>query len=468
MTGPARSDLSTAVASCAGNPLLLSYLAADLAAGQTLPDRAGGTSGSWASRLLLSRFVGVGASAEAYLRAASVLGGRFRPEVAADVAELTAAEAARALDALVGAGLVADGGEGRATFSHQLVRLAVYDQTAPLRAHLHEAAFRVLLARRAPAAEAAEHAVIARMADPEALQVMIRAGREALERGAPGTARYHLGAVVDLAGDEAPAEVLLYLAQAHRATGDNQKAADVCQQLLRRADLPGSLYLIALCELAQAEFRAGRVEEASARIEQAVRLAEHEPPELAAVVLVDQAHLSVLRLGPKAALPLAGQARLVAAKVGGQVQALADAVWAQCAYLSGDPAGLEVARSAARAAPGRIPEVTQWSDPRVLYAELASWSERFEEAERLLTAIIAEAEEQRYPMNLFEGQALLTAVLRRTGRLEEASAAADQLLESAELMPFSLPLAFSEKALCLLDLGRLEEADQCCQHANSV
>ena len=181
------------------------------------------------------------------------------------------------------------------------------------------------------------------------------------------------------------------MAQALRVTGNNEKAGDVCQQLLRRADLPGSLDLTALCELAQAEFRAGRVEEASSRIEQAVRLAEHQPPQLAAVVLLDQAHLSVLRLGPKAALPLAARARPVATEVGGQVQALADAVWAQCAYLSGDPTGLEVAGAAAKAAPGRVPEVTQWSDPRVLYAELAVWAERFDEAERLLTAIIAEA-----------------------------------------------------------------------------
>jgi DNA-binding CsgD family transcriptional regulator len=462
------SDLDTAVDSCAGNPLLLAHVAAELAAGQALPAPIGETGGSWASRLLLSRFVGVGASAEAYLRAASVLGWRFRPEVAADVAELGATEAARALEALIGAGLVGDGGEGWATFSHQLVRMAVYDQAAPLRAHLHQAAFRVLLEHRAPAAEAAEQAVLARMADPLALDVMIRAGHEALERGAPGTARHHLGAVIDLAGYDAPPEVLLDLAQALRATGDNEKAADICSQLLGRADQPASLHLAGLCELAQAEFRAGRVEEASATIERAVRLAEDEPPQLAAVVLLDQAHLSVLRLGPRAALPLATQARSVAAEVGGQVEALADAVWAQCAYLSGDPAGLDVARAAARSAPGRVSEVTQWSDPRVLYAELASWSERFDEAERLLTAIIAEAEEHRYPMNLFEGQALLVAVLRRTGRLEEADALADQLLESAELMPVSLPLAFAEKALSLLDLGRLDEAEKYCRESQAT
>ncbi len=461
-------DIEGAVSSCAGNPLLLGHVANELAAGQALPEHFGGPSGSWASRLLLSRFAGVGATAEAYLRAASVLGGRFRPEVAADVAGLPPAEAARALEALVGAGLVTDGGEGWATFSHQLVRVAVYDRAAPLRAHLHEVAFRVLLARRAPAAEAAEHAVLARLANPSALEVMARAGREALERGAPGTARHHLGAVADIAGEDAPAEVLLDLAEALRVIGDNQKAGDVCEQLLRRADLPGPLYLTALSELAQAEFRSGRVEEASARIERAVRLVEAEPPKVAVVILLDQAHLSVLRLGPRAALPLASRARSVAVQVGGQVQALADAVWAQCAYLSGDAAGLDVAEAAARQAPGRTPEVTQWSDPRVIYSELTLWSERFGEAERVLADVLSEAEERRYPMNLFEGQALLAAVLRRTGRLTEALDVSDQIMESAELMPFSLPLALSEKALCLLELGHIQEAGVCCERVKTM
>jgi DNA-binding CsgD family transcriptional regulator len=71
-------------------------------------------------------------------------------------------------------------------------------------------------------------------------------------------------------------------------------------------------------------------------------------------------------------------------------------------------------------------------------------------------------------MNLFEGQALLVAVLRRTGRLDEADAMADQLLDSAELMPFSMPLAYSEKALCLLDQGRLDEADEYCRRTQAM
>jgi AAA ATPase domain len=208
-------DIESAVAACAGNPLLLDHVASDLLVGRALP--TGGGSGSWAGRLLLSRFTGASGPSRAYLRAASVLGGRFRPEVAAEIAALEPAEAASALEALAGAGLVVDAGDGWARFSHQLVRMAVYDQAAPVRAHLHEAAFRALLARKAPPGEAAEHAVLARLVDPTALATMAEAGREALRRGAPGTARRHLQAAVALGGQTVPVEVLLDLAQALRA-----------------------------------------------------------------------------------------------------------------------------------------------------------------------------------------------------------------------------------------------------------
>jgi DNA-binding CsgD family transcriptional regulator len=454
-------EIEAAVAACGGNPLLLGHVAAELEAGRALPEHGKQASGSWASRLLLSRFAGVGPTAEAYLRAASVLGSRFRPEVAADVAGLAPTEAARALEALVGARLVVQAGDGWATFSHHLVRLAVYDQVAPQHAHLHEAAFRVLLARRAPAAQVAEHAMAARLVGKEAGEILAQAGREALRQGAPGTAIRHLQALVELRGDATPPELLLDLAQAQRAVGDNEKAATVCEELLRRWELPVRLQLAALMELAQAEFRAGYFEQATARMEQAVRMIGSDASELAATALLHQAHLTVLRLGPRTALPLADRARVVGGQVGGQTRVLADAVWSECAYLTGDPSGLEAGERAAREAKlvrAPTPEAIEWSDPRVLYAELATSAERFAEAEQILAETVSEAEQKRHPMNLFEGQYLLVEVLRRTGRLTEAAAVADQLMAAAELMPFALPLAVAEKTLALLDLGRLDEA----------
>ena len=459
-------DLDAVVASCAGNPLLLDHAAAELEAGQALPERGGQRSGSWASRLLLSRFTGVGRAGEAYLQAASVLGRRFRPDVAAEMANLTPVQAAAAQEALAGAGLVIDAGEGWSRFSHDLIRLAVYDQAAPARTHLHEAAFRSLLARKAPSGEAAEHATLARLADTRALATLAQAGKEALDQGAPGTARRHLQAAIDLGGPDNPPEVFLELAEALRTMGENDEAADICEALLDRGELAPATHLAALSELAQAEFRAGQVEQAAARIGETVRLVEGEAPELAAEVLVDHAHLSVLRLGPRTALPLARRARAVAAEVDGHIRILADAVWAECAYLSGDPSGLDVAEAAAKEARltlRQTPEVTQWSDPQVLYAELATWSERFVEAERLLLDIVGEAERRRYPMNLFEGQFYQVELLRRTGRLHEALAVSDTLLESAELMPFSLPMAVYQKALVLVELGQLDDADAWCR-----
>ena len=217
-------EIDAAVASCGGNPLLLAHVAAELEAGHTLPEHGGQAGGSWASRLLLSRFAGVGPAGEAYLRAASVLGWRFRPEVAGEVAGLSPADAAPAIEALTGAGLIVDDGQGWMTFSHHLVRMAVYDQATPQRTYMHETAFRVLRARNAPAAQVAEHAVAAQLASPAAVDALASAGREALRRGAPGTAKRHLQAVVDRCGDETPAEVLLDLAEALRSVGDNQGA----------------------------------------------------------------------------------------------------------------------------------------------------------------------------------------------------------------------------------------------------
>jgi DNA-binding CsgD family transcriptional regulator/Tfp pilus assembly protein PilF len=462
-------DIEAAVASCAGNPLLLDHVALELEAGQALPERGGRREGSWASRLLLSRFVGTGHTAETYLRAASVLGRRFRPEVAAEVAGLSVTEAVNAQEEVFRAGLVIDGGDGWAQFSHHLIALAVYDQAAPMRTHLHEAAFRVLLARRAPLAEAAEHAAMARMADPKALATLAEAGREALRQGAPGTARRHLEAALRLGGDDNPPEVALDLADALRALGDNAAARTVSERLLERAELPVVMRLAALSELTQAQFRLGEVERAAATIQEAVRQVDAATPEVAAVVLVDHAHLTLLRSGPAAALPLASWARAVAAPVGGPTRVMADAVWGECAYLSGDPSGLDVAEAAAKEARVKgIQTQDNWSRPEVFYAEVGGWAERFHQSEQILLEAIGDAELKRNPMTVFEAQFFLMEVLCRTGRLHEALALSRQLLESAELMTYSLPLAIAQKTLVLTELGQLDEASRCCQRLDEV
>jgi hypothetical protein len=81
------------------------------------------------------------------VRAAAVLGRRFRPEVAAQLAGLAAADAAAAQEAFATSGLGREEADGWAEFGHELIRQAIYELAAPVRAQLHETAFRVLAAR---------------------------------------------------------------------------------------------------------------------------------------------------------------------------------------------------------------------------------------------------------------------------------------------------------------------------------
>src|SRR5215469_2321872 len=71
------------VAACDGNPLLLELAGPNFVAGEQ--GQAGGLAGAEGTRrLLLARFSAADATAQRYLRAASVLGTRFRPTVAAE------------------------------------------------------------------------------------------------------------------------------------------------------------------------------------------------------------------------------------------------------------------------------------------------------------------------------------------------------------------------------------------------
>ena len=199
LQGAVDDERDQVAALCAGNPLLLSQVAAALRSGEGIPDPR--RQASWARRLLLSHLAGLGEPTREYLRAAAVLGRRFRPEVAAQVAGLAAADAVAAQEAFTASGLGRDEAGGWAEFGHELIRQAIYELAAAVRARLHESAFRVLAARGDNPGEAARHAVAARLAgDPRAVAVAAHAGRQALAVGAVGAARRHLAAAIDLAG----------------------------------------------------------------------------------------------------------------------------------------------------------------------------------------------------------------------------------------------------------------------------
>ena len=468
---PATGELEQAAALCAGNPLLLDLVAAAMRAGQGLPEPHSPAGTSWTRLLLLSHLAGLDEPVQRYLRAAAVLGRRFRPEVAAQVAGLAAADAAAAQEAFAAAGLGRDAGEGWAEFSHELIRQAEYELAAPIRTQLHEAAFRALAARGINPAEAAGHAVAARLTgDPQALDVLAHAGRGALQAGAVGAARRHLQAAVDLAGPAAPADLVFDLGRALIAGGDHAAGVARYEELLARPDLPGDTRLAILGQLSQAWLYAGQTAEAEAAMEEAQLLAGPDRRDLAAGAMADHAAQVMVTYGWKRAEPLAVRARELAAEASAPVRAGAAAVWAVGTYFSGDPAGLDVAEAAARSAattPRWRPTGTPWWDPVAQYASLALSAERFGEAQRLLDNILEAAERRSDPMAVAMALLYRGRLRWRLGQLDDALAVSARLLEAADLVPVLTPVAAADRALVLLDLGRLDEAEEWCAHVDT-
>jgi DNA-binding CsgD family transcriptional regulator len=271
--------------SCAGSPLLLKVVAAALSGGASVTGLT--ANGAFDRSLLVERFVGLGAEASAYVRAASVLGVRFRPSLAGVLAGLDTRVWEESQLRLARAGLLDDLGSGWAAFVHPLFAQAVFDAMAPSeRERAHERAFRLLVERGEPDAVAAEHAVAAGLAgDPLAVEVAARAGREALAQGALEAARSHLGHAVELAGDSAAAELLFDYATAIALRGRVDEARACCDRLFAREDVAPSLRSRALALLALTAMYSGEPEEAQRLYEQAA--AATSDPAMEAAVLAE-------------------------------------------------------------------------------------------------------------------------------------------------------------------------------------
>ena len=147
--------------------------------------------GKWGSRhakkeLLLSRFAGLPPEGIRLTRVASVLGLRFRADIATEIAGLDEAECATALEALHRSRLVRSLGGGWLEFVHPLFHQALSEDAAPaVQTRLHARAFKLLHARGLDD-EAAEHAVRGELiGDAQAIGVLEASGRRALSTGAP-------------------------------------------------------------------------------------------------------------------------------------------------------------------------------------------------------------------------------------------------------------------------------------------
>jgi tetratricopeptide (TPR) repeat protein len=443
---------------CGGNPLLVEQVALELHRNGTLSQE----------QVWFSRFVGVGAAGWRYLRAASVLGTRFRADVAMRVAGLSATDVATEIDGLFRGGLLYETDDGWARFTHALIRQGVYEDIAPpVRRDLHAACFRALVAAGAHPAEAAEHAVAAALAgDCDAVATVARAGRAALRLGAVHAARQHLAAGIRLAGETAPPALLFDFSAALVAGGGHDEAIAIYERLLGLPELSTAERITALSELGQASFLVGQVERAAACAESAVGLAEQDHPALAVGALLDQSFQHQTLFGPRAALPWASRANELA-MTSGVMQAAAQANWGAIAYRCGDPDGLTAAARATTSRADLVPTLRtrdrhKTQDPLLNYAILAVHAERFADAERLLNEILSSAERRCEPLVLLQAAMAWIDGLCRLGRLDEARTELERFTELVELFPYGSPLAVTYRALVFLEQGQLQGAQRCC------
>lgn len=463
--------LVEACASTGGNPLLLERVALALDTG----DWPGGVAGSSGAGevLPLRRFAGLPDEGIRWAQAASVLGSRFRSEVAAAVARLEEGQAELAVEALSLSGLVRHAGPGLAEFTYPLFRQALYGDLAPLvREELHTRAFRLLL-ERGMEAEAAEHAMRANLAgDIEAIGLLTRAGRTALWTGAVATAVERLERAVSLAAEQPEPELMLLLGEALLAADRADKALGVYEHVLERPDIATPTRTEALRMLGRALFLTGDVVQSERRFEEAAALAPDDRPEDAVQAILDLSRAAWLTAGPAGALPAAVRARAIAGNAADALREQGDAAWGFLAFISGDASGLAATAAAGEAAVANDESVVRdlfWSWGTLRNSgRAAKYAERFAEAEAVFNAMFLQAEDIGSPHAMVSLAAHHADTLARQGRLDEAWRLAARAVGLAELAPMAAAFAHAVEAWLLLHAGRLDESEEFCRRAESV
>lgn len=450
---------------CAGNPLLVEQVASAIDRGAIDASADDAWPPLKAEALLLSRFAGLPGFALRCVRAASVLGVRFHPDVAAEVAGLTALETDRAIEALGRSSLVEQASPEGVRFVHPLFAQALYDDLpGPMRARLHARSFDVL-SRRGLDAEAAEHAIRAGLRDADVVGSLERAGRAALRVGALGTAAVQLTAAVELAGDRAESTLLMEQGTALLRSGEPIVASEAYGRVLSRAEVDPAMRPAALRMRGRALHAAGDHVAAAACFTDAVDLMLPVDPLAAAETLIDQAMSMHIVLGPSGSLPLATRAIELAVGADERLRLRAEAAHGYLAVMAGDPAGLDATAAAARAAHANPrPELADpaWSWGLAnLHAHAAQHLEQFDVAVQGFRSARRAAERlgaaEALTMSLI-GEAEVAA---RTGRLAEALELSDRASELTELVPLGATHNAVVRFFTLLHLDRAGDVDAC-------
>jgi DNA-binding CsgD family transcriptional regulator len=471
--GISRASARRAARLVAGNPLLLELEATSLRRGRAIPESDGDVA-STKARLLRDRFIGVSAEDMRYAQAASVLGNRFRPLIAASMANLSPAQGDRALEALSRGGVFSSDAPGWAQFVHALLRQMVYEEIpAPMRARWHARAFRLLVAAGAEPAEAAEHAARAGLiGDADAVAVLEQAGRSAMREGAIARAKQRLSAAVEVAGTRANAGLLMDLGEVQLDSGDGRGAIVTFRRVLAIPDLTDQLRSAAQRMLGRALFIRGAVQEAGEAFRTAVAGALPSDKSEAVRALLDEAFISWPSGGPAMATPLLEQARDLAVASSPRLRVRTNTAWAFSTIVGGDPTGIAVIDGAvaeALANPEADTTDFAWSWGTLgTYGNMAKWTERFAEATRAYEIGMQAAERIGLPVAIATVAVMHGDTCLRMGKLQEALLLADRATLLSDLAPERAFWAAIIHAYTLNEMGQMEECAEWCRRAASL
>src|SRR5207302_3028989 len=292
--------------------------------------------------------------------------------------------------------------------------------------------------------------------DPDAIVLFERLGRSALATGAAATAVEHFGTAINLAAGNATVELRLTFAEALLIAGQPPEAIGVIEGVLSEASgMADALQSRALRLIGWAHFSMGAHARADASFREATAAGEEGDDELAVETLLDRAIACWATDGPQRALDLTVRARHLVSGVNDELRARVEAAWGFAALRSGDGSGvsaIEVQAKLVENVPLTGPGSRRWTN-FVLdsFAGVATWTERFSEAERVLEVARSNAEQTGDWPALTSLGITRSDSLTRLGRLQEARLAVGGG-ERAGDQPITTPFALARRAYILLQL----------------
>ncbi len=463
---PTPVQVSEALRLTGGNPFLVEELGRLWRGAQ--PVAPPGRSASRRDSTLLGRLRGLPAHTLQLLEVASALGPVFLLEVAREVADMSPAEAEAALLPAEALGLVLpDQRRDRWSFLHPLLQRALYDSLGLARQRaLHGQALATLRARGAPAAQLAPHlAEIAEPGDATAVADLRRAADEAEALVAYESAALHWrqAAALCLADGAERAELQFRLGLAEQRAGDYGSAcrafaaaaaarpsaaglrsrihAAWAFSLAFAGDLDGSRQHIALAE-AEAE---------ACSAAQAVEIG------VEAVILpqsfgdVPQAQAAAERLWSRGRR---------SGDVGARSKAAACRAW--IVGFRGQQRAYRWARQGAMLQPAGPPDSLElsvgWS-PLTVFGRVATYTGHYGEARAALERVHALALARRCLPAMIWSATFLTELAWRQGRLREAFAHGDAVLDQVAGLSWMTAEPRVHRGRVLMEMGDLEGAE---------